>query len=976
MFATMSTHYVTALPHTEPELADIHLDMDIADDTPRSCAPLPVEAQSTSVDVEMDIQPAEHATESIHQVLSPPTEGANLATVENQVHMNAVETAPDADKQSLTPASTDPNPESVGTQKVDTGEGIPEADDHAFVLKRPRPVSPIPTDVSTTIYTVCKLSQDAASGATGATGESTSAIATAVHENVEEEPVPTSAEPKDIESETAQVEIHVAEVEKSDIFHPELIEAGISEAESVKRATTALADENTVVATPDLLAPETPMSTSSNMIPSQCAETETVEQHMSNKFSEEDMLMTDDPHQHQDHRRPTTPACEPVAADDTSSETSNSSDTNEQVAWLQRNANESYGEGHSSEKEAEKVQGESATNTQRARTAPDTSTGMDGKDLVEDNHTAAKTSDFMPTERVEPATVTVPYTSLFGGPWNPEPTIQPEISKATDARIDFAASAASEGETTTEHDPFREPQDVPVGLTRGFLEEQALGGDIAEYGEWDFDTQPDMEADTEAGAEQGQPSPAYDSDQDAKPDMGATTGNVSPAASQVSQVSAAQTKDIVDFITSETQYPPNPNNADTEILDLLSEDTASGLGQSMLQSASLESHCDCNEYPCAHDLNLRPKRKEGNPNYGNHIIDNDNTGDYEDDPNGTSASRIAREDMDEDESDNDDAEDHVMSGGLNKRAARVGDLFKEVPYNQRDSCIRDKNALDDESSDDEVIDKPKKRKRAKQVSSRPSKKAKSNKPTIKRSSESDDDDLITTQDDNGEIILTKEIKKRPKSRTITQIMQRLATPKTTKLSYPITFNSSQASCSLCNQRTYAFSGCGSRNVNVYDYGHGLIEIPNANEAGLPISMKRKPASTNLCMACTTQKMAILMCKKHSMVALDPVPDFDKAAAFNRLIANEPATETEVWCSICPSPALHGCSKDCGAKFCETCAIKVHTEYHENLQAMLEATKDEVTPEYRIGLRADVALLRGDGELAKFMKRHSKANRTA
>ncbi|KEQ93086.1 hypothetical protein AUEXF2481DRAFT_352377 [Aureobasidium subglaciale EXF-2481] len=991
MPAPMFTYSVPTLPPKDLDPTDIHLDTEITNDTTRSYDPFaPVKARLTSVGMHVDNEPAERDSKDTHKVHSQPSKRANQAIVKDQMDMNAVETAPGAEEQPLTPASTDTDLESAGTQKViDTSEGVAEADDHAPVLERPEPISPSPSDISNTNYTTCERPKDAL---LRATAEVNDAVATAGHENVEE-PVPTSAEP-----EAAQAEFPEAEVRKPNIIHPEVIEAGISEPGSAQSATAMLGAEDTVVAMPNFLQNEAAQPTDSHLVPGQSTEIEIAGDHMPNEPSMEGMSTTDDPHQEQDARRPTSPTCEPAAADDSSSETAKSSDTNEQVAWL-RNKYQSFEESRSSENEEEKVQEKSATNT---HTPPYTiNNGIEDTGILENNGAAGKTSKSTLVDHANSTTVVMPRISLFGdpssslavieprislfcGPSSPKPVIEPRKSEAADIEAERVAGPVAEGGLDSGFDLFEESEDVPIDLTRSLLLEEAMSGDVEQFDEWDFDSKLDVEADTveadtEAGAREDHSGTANDSDHDARPDVEVLSGGISPAASQVSQESATLAKNLVHFIASKTQYPPNSDNADTEILTLSGRGIASGLGQSMLQSIPLEQRCDCVKHPCTHDLNLRPRDKKEVANYGN-VYDNDPTSDYEEDPNGTSASRIAREDMDEDESDNDDAGPYSMTGGLETRNSRMNDMFERGPYNQRDSCIRDKNTLHDELSADEVIEKPKKRKRAKQTSSRPSKKAKSNNRTIKRARESDDEDLITTQDDNGEVILIKEIKeiketkKSPESQTIAQIMQRLATPHTTKLSYPITFNSPNTSCSLCNQRSYAFTGCGSRKIKVFDYGNGLTEIPNANEAGLPIPMKRKPAATNLCMTCTTAKMAILMCKTHSMLELDPVPDFDKPAAYDRMIKNQPAEEGEVWCSVCPLPALHSCGKNCGAKFCETCAIKVHTTHHEDLQAMLQATKDEITAEYRYGLRADVALLRGDGELVKFMKRHSKTNK--
>lgn len=111
-----------------------------------------------------------------------------------------------------------------------------------------------------------------------------------------------------------------------------------------------------------------------------------------------------------------------------------------------------------------------------------------------------------------------------------------------------------------------------------------------------------------------------------------------------------------------------------------------------------------------------------------------------------------------------------------------------------------------------------------------------------------------------------------------------------------------------------------------------------------------------------------MCNTHDVVPLDVESVFDTSAAFAKASGKQ-CTKDEVkgWCSLCPAPASYFCDKNCGAKFCDTCAPKVYAE-DGNLTAMLDQTPDKVTQEYPHGLRADVALLRKGGELEKFLAR--------
>ncbi|KAH0396657.1 hypothetical protein KCU89_g9083, partial [Aureobasidium melanogenum] len=206
------------------------------------------------------------------------------------------------------------------------------------------------------------------------------------------------------------------------------------------------------------------------------------------------------------------------------------------------------------------------------------------------------------------------------------------------------------------------------------------------------------------------------------------------------------------------------------------------------------------------------------------------------------------------------------------------------------------------------------------------------------------------------------------TQTIIQMVQRVAKPLTTKLSYPINFNA-RSFCSICSCPSYAIVGTGSpRNVKIYDFGHGNREMPDANQAGKSQPMQPRPEETSLCLKCTTAYMRILMCNTHDVVPLDVESVFEPSAAFAKASGKQCSKdEVKGWCSLCPAPASYFCDKNCGAKFCDTCGSKVYAE-DGDLNAMLDQTKDEITHEYKHGLRADVELLRKGGELERFLAR--------
>ncbi|KAG9607745.1 hypothetical protein KCU77_g8098, partial [Aureobasidium melanogenum] len=436
------------------------------------------------------------------------------------------------------------------------------------------------------------------------------------------------------------------------------------------------------------------------------------------------------------------------------------------------------------------------------------------------------------------------------------------------------------------------------------------------------------------------------------------------------------------------------------------------------------SHCRVRGY------NLRP-RKDDYVCFGNQIPDTDTSGTYTEDKKFYPSSReVAREDRDDDEDTIEDGEgDYHMSGGLvSGNTDSMGRFIKTIPFNETGPLLRDKFPFEEESSsEDDLASKKRKKRRKENKFSRRAKRPKitddtdepdmqpphilsrasrsigktatriteitdesDTQPTHRRRERSDvlphlsttlgtlSESLQRRQSGSGASKPTKKTTSKKKTskttsstqptQTIIQMVQRVAKPLTTKLSYPINFNA-RSFCSICSCPSYAIIGTGSpRNVKIYDFGTGNREMPDANQAGKPQPMQPRPQETSLCLKCTTAYMKVLMCKIHDVVPVDVESVFDTSAAFDKATHRQ-CTKDEVkgWCSLCPAPASYFCDKNCGAKFCDTCGCKVYAE-DGDLNAMLDQTKDEITLEYKHGLRADVELLRKGGELDKFLAR--------
>ncbi|KAG9558496.1 hypothetical protein KCU71_g7565, partial [Aureobasidium melanogenum] len=443
--------------------------------------------------------------------------------------------------------------------------------------------------------------------------------------------------------------------------------------------------------------------------------------------------------------------------------------------------------------------------------------------------------------------------------------------------------------------------------------------------------------------------------------------------------------------------------------------------------------------PCkVRSYNLRP-RKDDYVCFGNQIPDTDTSGTYTEDKKSYPSSReVAGEDRDDDEDTIEDGEGdyHMKRGLVSENTDLMGSFTKTTPFNETDPLIRDKIPFEEESSsEDDLASKKRKRRKKENKSGKRAKRPKITDMTdepdtqpphpLSRASRSigktatriteitDESDtqpthrrrershvlphLSTTigtlseslqrrQSGSGASKPTKKtISKKKKAptnssptqptQTITQMIQRVAKPLTTKLSYPVIFNA-RSFCSICSCPSYAIIGTGSpRNVKIYDFGTGNREISDANQAGKPQPMQPRPEETSLCLKCTTAYMKVLMCKIHDVVPLEVESVFDTSAAFDKAVKKQcNGSELQGWCSLCPAPAFYFCDKHCGAKFCDTCGSKVYGDHDGNLTAMLDQTPDKMTHEYKYGLRADVELLRKEGELERFLARMAGAGR--
>ena len=588
---------------------------------------------------------------------------------------------------------------------------------------------------------------------------------------------------------------------------------------------------------------------------------------------------------------------------------------------------------------------------------------------------------------------TKPEGSLFGGPAGPQipqPTDTPEISEI---------GTFAQTETLKGFDGLFE-EEVIAGRD---IWQEDVGIDMNSFDFTNSSFEQDVEPEAEAGTEQEVSSQPPSSDHDAKPDMKGSHDPISPNyrhrltspayshttsnnsyATQKS--SGSSVKSMVDLIYSGDRFNIAADSKETPE-EFAKYERAPVVTDHVLIEAAQEP-CSCDDQHCEHRVRnafgLRPgPRKEGCVYFSNLVYDNDKSGTYTDEQRYyPSTQKVTFEDREEDEdTDDGEEEDHVMSGGLPADPTDSNGRFNAIPFNHTDTLIRNKRPFDEESSssDESRTKKNKKRKKSKAKSSKATKKSKNSNgiPTTRNIEDEENDIEIDEQASTpapkapSKKTTTKKAPSTtaPANQTIVQMLQRLAKPHTTRLSYPIIFNSPASSCAICKDPSYAINGCSStpRKIKIYDFGQGSQEIPDADESGNAVEMAIKPEQTQLCLSCTTGYMKVLMCSTHD---ISPIP----ASPSQPTSTSSPSTQSpssQSHCTICATPATYTCDRSCGANFCDTCTYKVHGEHDGNLSAMLEGMTDEVSGNYPRGLRADVELLRKGGELWGFLRRMAR-----
>lgn len=907
-------HFVTSSPTSDPAPMDI----DLADG-PTETSNQPPGLVTTDIGMQMDVDTVDDITETNPQAPvaeEPQSSPSRTYSISYYTTSKAVGKA-EPEAANLT-SGTFSEPVLANVESSD--DVTPET----TAILEDTQTRPVTTSIESEIVEPASLSKQS---------EDAFADATATPRNTEKISIPTHTEHKAMEPST----------------EPATIEASTIEESTIKESEHARPTE------PD------PTSASNPDIENDVAVPEGSPKDVSSKKpSAEDTHMQDTSNRGDDLLMSSSPADSSTKPAVCVTEADQPQNMDCEVHRLQATYGSSNSSSQSSEKERGR-EGEIEDNTeagaQESETLPDVGDDHDMTTAPADNSNFVPSSVSPSTEReIKLVGRTSVRPSLFGGapgPLNeivtvagvsPEAETSSKVDASTDS--DYAAETGPASTLSAEAAEFLNGTSDPPGPP--VLMFPLDMSPLMEESEWA------AKFNFESGADMESFDSALEMDEDAKPDMNALPSNV-PQAPSHPLTRLDRTNTIVELVDVDNLYPEVTLTGDGEALEGLAEegdnvpDMFKQLPESRQPHEPKVPSCSCGRCRSC-KYGLRPMENDGCTNdFGNHIVDTDDTGDFEPQPEGPikqpkrykSKKKIADVEMEDGEED----EEEVEESG-----ADIEMFDKTIPYNQNDPVITDKQSYEDEFSDDDDAFNTKGKKRARagaSGSSRPTKRAKK--------------------------MVTKEVVKEPT--TILETIQRLSIPKTTKLSYPITFNGGIDTCSICKRYNYAILGLGVRKIKVYDYGKGKgpVEIPDAIEAGLSSPPKRKPAATSLCMACTTSRMQILMCKKHAIGPLEPAPTMDIMPALTRLIHNEPPSEDDIWCSICPSPAHYTCCaktvqgvKGCGLKVCETCAVKLQTTHEGKLGTMLKYLDDEVTEDYKAGLRADVELLRMDGPLKRYM----------
>jgi hypothetical protein len=204
--------------------------------------------------------------------------------------------------------------------------------------------------------------------------------------------------------------------------------------------------------------------------------------------------------------------------------------------------------------------------------------------------------------------------------------------------------------------------------------------------------------------------------------------------------------------------------------------------------------------------------------------------------------------------------------------------------------------------------------------------------------------------------------------------------------HPIVFNAEDAAgCNFCGVPAFGITGFCEIRVHALEWSNGLgyTEIYGGHRGEYD--------QTVVCSNCTLTRLQTIMCPGHTISRR--AHKVDEIVAVEKLVAAEPQSDDflrqlKEWCSFCFRIATHKCRTvqpslaahaddeqnmvaGCGLRLCDTCEVRLRTEFQNSSTAMAASLDEEPKPKKggRGGVlpgqpRADVEFLREDGLLMK------------
>ncbi|MCJ1472020.1 hypothetical protein MMC13_000664 [Lambiella insularis] len=176
----------------------------------------------------------------------------------------------------------------------------------------------------------------------------------------------------------------------------------------------------------------------------------------------------------------------------------------------------------------------------------------------------------------------------------------------------------------------------------------------------------------------------------------------------------------------------------------------------------------------------------------------------------------------------------------------------------------------------------------------------------------------------------------------------------TRLAHPVEFNcdaSADNACDWCADPSYGVEGFEELAVKVLDFKNeqGYVEIEGGHNPD-------GTSPSNMCIRCTTERLMITACKRHSLVQFE-------------------TRERGATCALCSKDAEWKCLKGdtsdsqeirCGLEVCDPCACRLIDNQGNLTEVITDMEADHSLT--RKGIRADINFLRSDGHLLNRTRR--------